>query len=70
MNSNAHRTAEFDQLAQRTMNDWKVPGLAIAVVQAGEVYTKVNRLIITAITSPTWLIAFRAMASHNFPIRE
>lgn len=52
------------------MNDWKVPGLAIAVVQAGEVYTKVNRLIITAITSPTWLIAFRAMASHNFPIRE
>lgn len=43
--------AEFDQLVQRIMNDWKVPGLAIAIVQADKVYTKVNHLIDSIIAS-------------------
>jgi hypothetical protein len=51
MNSDAHRTAEFDRLVQRTMNDWKVPGLAIAVVQGDKMYTNVNHLIDPIITS-------------------
>ena len=38
----AHKTAEFDSLVEETMKEWHVPGLAIAVIQGEEIYTKVG----------------------------
>jgi hypothetical protein len=37
----AHKTRAFDELVQRTIDEWKVPGLSIAVVQGDEIYAKV-----------------------------
>ncbi|KAF2790876.1 beta-lactamase/transpeptidase-like protein [Melanomma pulvis-pyrius CBS 109.77] len=36
----AHKTSDFDRLVQELMNEWKVPGLAIAVIHGDEIYTK------------------------------
>jgi hypothetical protein len=38
----AHRTLEFEKLVHKCMEEWKVPGLSIAVVQGDEVYSKVT----------------------------
>lgn len=38
----AHKTAEFDQLVERLMEEWHVPGLSIAVVQGDQIDAKVN----------------------------
>ncbi|OCL11461.1 beta-lactamase family protein, partial [Glonium stellatum] len=40
MNSDTHKTAEFDQFVQTTIEDWKVPGLAIAVIHKDEIFAK------------------------------
>lgn len=37
----AHKTPEFEKLVQQKMEEWKVPGLSIAVVQGDEIYNKV-----------------------------
>jgi CubicO group peptidase (beta-lactamase class C family) len=37
----AHKTHEFEKLVHKYMEEWKVPGLSIAVVQGDEVYSKV-----------------------------
>ncbi|KAJ4373266.1 hypothetical protein N0V83_003560 [Neocucurbitaria cava] len=36
----AHKTIEFEQLVARLMEEWKVPGLSIAVVQGDEMFAK------------------------------
>lgn len=37
----AHRTVEFDQLVKKTIDEWNVPGLSIAIVQGGDIFAKV-----------------------------
>ena len=41
MKSDTHTRAEFDQLVQKTIEDWKVPGVAIAIVHKDEIFVKV-----------------------------
>lgn len=45
MKSDTHTTAEFDQLVQKTIEDWKVPGVAIAIVHKDEIFVKVFLLL-------------------------
>jgi CubicO group peptidase (beta-lactamase class C family) len=40
----AHKTPEFEQLVQKIIEDWKVPGLSIAVIRGDEIYSKVVAL--------------------------
>jgi CubicO group peptidase (beta-lactamase class C family) len=40
----AHKTPEFEQLVQKTIEEWKVPGLSIAVIRGDEIYSKVVAL--------------------------
>lgn len=40
----AHKTAEFDQMVERLMEEWHVPGLSIAVVQGDHIDAKVNAM--------------------------
>lgn len=41
----AHKTAEFDQMVERLMEEWHVPGLSIAVVQGDHIDEKVNAIL-------------------------
>lgn len=43
----AHKTADFEQLIRKTIEEWKVPGLSIAVVEGDEIYAKVTHCINT-----------------------
>lgn len=45
MKSDTHTTAEFDQLVQKTIEDWKVPGVSIAIVHKDEIFVKVFPLL-------------------------
>jgi hypothetical protein len=38
----AHKTFEFEELVQKCMEEWRVPGLSIGVVQGDAIYAKVN----------------------------
>lgn len=38
-------TDEFDELVQEIMEEWKIPGLSIAVVDGNETYAKVSRMM-------------------------
>lgn len=38
----AHKTAAFDEMVERLMEEWHVPGLSIAVIQGDQIDTKVN----------------------------
>jgi CubicO group peptidase (beta-lactamase class C family) len=44
----AHKTAEFDQLVERLMEEWHAPGLSIAVVQGDQIDAKVNAILPSA----------------------
>jgi len=37
----AHKTAQFEKLVQRLMDEYNVPGLSIAIIQGEEISTKV-----------------------------
>lgn len=37
----AHKTAEFDQMVERLMEEFHVPGVSIAIVQGDEIDAKV-----------------------------
>lgn len=41
----AHKTVEFDQMVERLMEEWHVPGLSIAVVQGDHIDEKVNAIL-------------------------
>jgi len=63
----AHITAEFDQLIEEMMNEWHVPGLAVAVINGDEIHSKVVPAI------PIFFVFTqmpRAMASPGFQIRR
>lgn len=40
----AHKTAEFDQMVEKLMEEWHVPGLSMAVVQGDQIDAKVNAM--------------------------
>lgn len=44
----AYKTAEFDQLVERLMEEWHAPGLSIAVVQGDQIDAKVNMVHISS----------------------
>jgi CubicO group peptidase (beta-lactamase class C family) len=37
----AHKTQQFERLVQEKMEEWKVPGLSLAIIQGEDIYTKV-----------------------------
>lgn len=37
----AHQTPEFKQLVREKINEWKIPGLSLAVIQGEEIHTQV-----------------------------
>lgn len=37
----AHATAAFDEHVRKTIDEWKVPGLAIAIVRGDQMQSKV-----------------------------
>lgn len=37
----AHETAAFDENVRQLIHEWRVPGLAIAVVKGNEIHAKV-----------------------------
>ena len=45
MKTDTHLTEEFDRLVERSMHDWHVPGLAIAVIREKTVDAKVGACV-------------------------
>jgi CubicO group peptidase (beta-lactamase class C family) len=45
-----HKTLEFEKLVQEKMEEWKVPGLSIAIVQGDEIFTKVIGICLSKMT--------------------
>lgn len=41
---NGPLTAQFDELVKRTLEEWKVPGLSIAIVEGDQTWAKVGHL--------------------------
>lgn len=41
----AYATAVFDEEVQKIIEEWKVPGLAIAVIQGDEIHAKVLSIL-------------------------
>lgn len=38
----AYKLPGFENMIHRVMEEWKVPGLALAVIEGDEIYTKVG----------------------------
>ena len=63
----AHITAEFDQIVEEMMNEWHVPGLAVAAINGDSIHSRV------VTTIPTFFVftqMLRAMASLGSQIRR
>ena len=49
MKTDTHLTEEFHRLVTTSMDDWHVPGLAIAVIHEDKVDTKVGACVLTVL---------------------
>lgn len=38
----AHATAAFDKNVEKLIDEWKVPGLGVAIVQGDQIHAKVH----------------------------
>lgn len=47
----AHKTQQFERLVQEKMEEWKVPGLSLAIIEGEDIYTKVIRSQASKVTS-------------------
>ena len=46
MKTDTHLTEAFDRLVAKSIRDWHVPGLAIAVVHANQIDAKVDACVL------------------------
>lgn len=53
MKNHTHLTEEFDRLVTKCMQDWHVPGLAIAVVREDTVDAKVGACLLISLCDTT-----------------
>ncbi|KAL2273988.1 hypothetical protein FJTKL_03705 [Diaporthe vaccinii] len=62
----AHKTAEFDQMVERLMEEWHVPGLSIAVVQGDHIDAKlIPSDFVLPTQSLTYQVTLEDILSHR-----